>query len=292
MATGILSIAAEDQGQALLSRILLAAAAVVFAVLAALAFRHRSHPLKPPAVVVDLLTWVAACGVLGEGLSPTGWPLEIVLWAAGLAAWLAASVVLLRQLLTRARGGSANRVEGRWLLLVVAPQSLAVLGSSSLWTVSLVFSALGLVLYALVITLLVRRLLSGDVGLAGFTPDYWITMGALAISSLATTHLALAAKPAPVLVAMAWICWALASAWIPYLATVEVTRDVTQRRVLNYTPSRWSMVFPLGMYGVATHELATTAGVPTLYPIAGVFFVLGLAAWLLTAAAWARQFRA
>lgn len=309
MATGILSIAADGNGQRLLSDVLLAIGGVAVAALIAVELRRtvlRSRvsgtDLDRPQTALDMLTWVAACGVLGERLGAAAWPLESALWAVGLAIWMAASAVLLRSLLAGRETGRARPLSGSWLLLVVGPQSLAVLGSSiaqqrasaSLMAVSLTLFAIGLALYAAVIIPLLRRIIGGHVGLGGHTPDYWITMGALAISALAATHLAEISAGygglkwfAALLLTTALGCWTVASSWIPYLGTVEVARAARYPDSLTYESRRWSMVFPLGMYCAATQQVAGAAGL-TLGPLANLFFWLGLSAWVLTAGAMVR----
>jgi tellurite resistance protein TehA-like permease len=58
------------------------------------------------------------------------------------------------------------------------------------------------------------------------------------------------------------------------------------RRIpLTYTPLLWSIVFPLGMYSVATLRFAAVSGFEFLRVIAGVMLWTALAAWLATFAA-------
>lgn len=51
---------------------------------------------------------------------------------------------------------------------------------------------------------------------------------------------------------------------------------------LRYGPGLWSMVFPLGMYGAASLNLGTVAGLPIVVTIGDVEVWFGLLAWLLT----------
>jgi tellurite resistance protein TehA-like permease len=50
-----------------------------------------------------------------------------------------------------------------------------------------------------------------------------------------------------------------------------------------YEQTLWSMVFPLGMYAVATAAYGEAAGLPLLTPIAGAEIWLALTAWLAVA---------
>ena len=57
----------------------------------------------------------------------------------------------------------------------------------------------------------------------------------------------------------------------------------------RYEVARWSFVFPLGMYGVASHVLGSADAYSALRDVGTVFFWIALAAWLLTAAGLARR---
>ena len=50
----------------------------------------------------------------------------------------------------------------------------------------------------------------------------------------------------------------------------------------HYRSSRWSFVFPLGMYAVATQTLGRVAYLGPLDDLAHVFFAGALLAWVLT----------
>jgi tellurite resistance protein TehA-like permease len=78
--------------------------------------------------------------------------------------------------------------------------------------------------------------------------------------------------------------WALASAWIPPLLAAEVRNPAGWQ----YRSSRWSFVFPLGMYAVATQTLGRAADLGPLPDLARVFFAGALLAWALTLGGLAR----
>ncbi|CAG0963438.1 partial putative membrane protein, partial [Anaerolineae bacterium] len=69
---------------------------------------------------------------------------------------------------------------------------------------------------------------------------------------------------------------------IPLLAIVGIWRHGIARVPLTYDPQYWSMVFPLGMYTVATFMFTKATGITLLTPIAGGFIYIALAAWLIT----------
>jgi hypothetical protein len=50
---------------------------------------------------------------------------------------------------------------------------------------------------------------------------------------------------------------------------------------LTYTPRYWGIVFPLGMYTVATYQLALATGLTFLEDISHVTIYAALVAWLL-----------
>jgi tellurite resistance protein TehA-like permease len=96
---------------------------------------------------------------------------------------------------------------------------------------------------------------------ASLTPAYWVFMGATAISVLSGAKvLGLPADPVltairPVLSGVSVILWAFGTWLIPLLLGLGVWRHLIRRVPLRYDPGLWSMVFPLGMYCVASETL-------------------------------------
>lgn len=283
MATGILSIAANLDGQTLLSRFLLAMALVVFAVLAARSVLSLDPDGSRAALV--LFSWVAACGVLGEGLAVWLPVARYPFAALALAGFIAALVALARLVRQKCRLRSWP-VKGSWLLVVVAVQSLSILATSTAGELSIIGGALwvgGLVTYGFLIALIIRRLMRRDVDAVGMSPDYWITMGALAISTVAAINLRLG----PLALAL----WACGAAWLPYLCVGELIKVRVHGLRLRYDPLRWSTVFPLGMFSVGSHELARLDGLSILDPIGTLAFWVGLGLAIVTVAAATRELR-
>ena len=274
MATGIVSVAARFQGLPVLSDVLLAVAVLGWLALSAAACPRL---LRRPRL--ESFAFVAATGVLGARLSFAGHDLvALALWALAIAGW----IVLL------ARRPHLTRADGGWFLVVVGTESLAVLASplalrfgDELLPAALVWWALGLVLYPVVAAAIAVELRRR----ARFGPDLWITMGALAIVTLAGTELLDAVRAAhslgafrPVLRDVDIVTWATASAWIAPLLAAEARN----RAGWHYRSSRWSFVFPLGMYAVATQTLGSVAHLGPLADLAHVFFTGALLAWALT----------
>lgn len=267
MATGIVGVGARLEGIAPLANVLLACACLAWLVLAAV-LRARS---------VRSFALVAGTAVIGADFLLAGQEeLGLALWALASALWLGVTFTLR----TEAAGS---------LLTIVATESLAVLaaalddhGTAQLRVPALALWALGLALYPLI----AGRIVHGALREARFEPTLWIVMGALAITTLAAAELLLDRGALGSAIALA--TWSAASAAIPFLVVSEL-----KTRRWRYEMARWSSVFPLGMYAVASRVLGSADGLAGLRTIGTVFFWIALAAWLVTAAGLARRpFRA
>jgi tellurite resistance protein TehA-like permease len=133
------------------------------------------------------------------------------------------------------------------------------------------------VLYLIVATLVLIRLLLLEVRPVDLTPPYWVAMGATAIAVLAAVRV-VGMPGAPtigatraVLIGLAVMLWAIGTWLIPMLVAFGVWRHVLRRARLEYLPQRWSLVFPLGMYAVASMELGRAAGLPIIEQIGRVW---------------------
>ena len=256
MATGIIGVGARLEGIAPLADVLLACAGLVWLVLTA---TLRSRSVRSFAVVAG--TAVIGADVLLAGQEE----LALALWCLAVALWVAVGLTV------REEAASS-------LLAIVATQSLSVLAAvldrhhvAPLRAPAVVFWALGLALYPLV----AGRIVHSSVQERNFSPTLWIVMGALAITTLAAAELLLDRGVLASGVALG--TWAAASTAIPLLVVTEL-----RVRDWSYEVARWSFVFPLGMYGVASRVLGTADGLDALSDLGTVFFWLALAAWLLT----------
>ena len=120
---------------------------------------------------------------------------------------------------------------------------------------------------------------------AALTHGYWVFMGASAISVLAGAQI-LRLPPSPlttathaVLAGSSVMLWAFGTWLVPLLLILGVWRHVRHRVPLAYEPGVWSMVFPIGMYGVASRELGAALRVPWLVTLGRYEAWLALAAW-------------
>jgi len=306
MATGILSTAAGQDGAAVLSAALLVLTLVCYLVLlAATCWRLASYRAEfladatDPALAFTMFTFVAGSGVLGARLAAAGYGAvaEVLLVLAG-AAWLLLSYGIPLALITRPRAGSMLAgANGSWFLCVVGTQSIVValagLGPlpGGLAALAVALWAAGVVLYLIVATLVVARLLHFPVPPAGLTPAYWVAMGATAISVLAGAKLlGLPASPLlaavhPVLAGLSVILWAFGTWLIPLLAGLGVWRHLVRQVLLRYEPGLWSLAFPLGMYCVASEALGHALRVRWLVPVGRAGTWAALAVWAVLFAA-------
>ncbi len=309
MATGIISIAAWDFLLPSLSLALFAIGLAAYAVLAALTvLRVLRYPRLFFSDMTDhrlgpgFFTAVAGSCILGA---------QFVLIAHNLAAatfFLALGVVLWVGLtyttftaftVKRDKPPLEHGLTGAWLIAVVATQSIAVLAAliAREWPqpnrLELNFFALSMWLwggmfYIWIISLIFYRYSFFAFSPGDLTPPYWINMGAMAISTLAGARLVENTPDAPFLASLlpflkgfTVFYWATGTWWIPMLLVLGVWRHIVQRFPLRYDPLYWGAVFPLGMFSVATRQMAIALDLPFLDPLPWVMFLAALAAWTL-----------
>lgn len=221
------------------------------------------------------LTVAIASNVLAARLVPSGHTAVAAAFLAfGAAMWLILGYAIPLGLITTARRRpSIDQVNGTWFLWSVGSDSLAV-GAASLAhvttgdflpVVAVVCWAIALIQYLLVAGIVLARLLVRPVAPGELMTSLWIFMGAAAISVLAGTRLLeLPADslliPRAVLTGWSFVLWSFASWLIPLLLALGVWRHGVQKIPLRYEFGWWNLVFPIGMYGVATHELGRTTG--------------------------------
>jgi tellurite resistance protein TehA-like permease len=311
MATGILALGAHEHAVPVLPRVLFWLNVVFFAaLLAAVVVRAIAYRSELTADIlshsrsVGFFTIAAATGVLGIQLF-------VQMQSPGLAtAFLVAAGLLLvtctygiLTLLTvkPKKPTVVDGLNGGWLVSIVATQAVSRLmvmvasaGAPSDSTQPLVFIALvlwlgGGALYLWIMTLIFFRYTFLPMEPTDLTPPYWINMGAVAISALAGTTLIENAKLSPVVSdilpfvkGFTLFFWSIGSWWIPMLLSLGVWRHVLRGVPLKYDPLYWGAVFPIGMYSVSTHHLASTLDAPFLSLLSTLFLGLAAIGWSIT----------
>ncbi len=286
MATAIISVGLHLTGHEALSRVALVLAAALWLLLAGdfltrlLRDRDRwsGEADTPPA-----LTAVAATTVLGTRLSALG-------WQTAAAALLALAAALWPVLLIAVVRHWQRRMPGAVFLVCVATQGLGVLagtlspavGVAWLGWAALAVFGLGLVLYGEALVRFDLREVRDGAG------DQWIGGGALAISALTASKLALS----PLWTGAAHMALRIA-------ALVLLGLNVTACAVLlgaevyrprpRYDVRRWSTVFPVGMTAAAALSTSDATGIGALHPLGAVVLGIAVAAWLLVLVGFVRS---
>ncbi|HEX2168610.1 MAG TPA: tellurite resistance/C4-dicarboxylate transporter family protein, partial [Longimicrobiales bacterium] len=308
MATGIVSTAGQLLGWHAISWPLFALNILFYAVLLILlAVRCSRFParvgedFRAHARSAGFFTVVAATAVVGTELvlrvsMPT---IAFILWGAAILLWLVLiySFFAVMTVLPEKPALDAG-MNASWMLLVVSTQSVSLLGTllspalGSASDVVLGFTTcmflIGCMFYILLFSLILYRFLFFPLDATGVSPPYWINMGAVAITTLAGSLLVIRAPDAPVLaevrpfiLGFTLLFWATATWWFPLLILLGAWRHGLERVPIRYDVQYWSMVFPLGMYTVATIRLSEAVAWPFLQPIARVVGVFALIAWAL-----------
>jgi len=311
MATGIISTGTFHVGPTWLSQALLVIASIGFAALVAALVvwlaRYRSRAvaeIQAPELVFGFFAISASCDLLGARFAAAGHPMVTTVLAcvAGVV-WFALTYgVPASLLLTRQRDSILGGVNGTWLLWVVATESLSIDASTLLptWpaqaellaTAAVALWSVGLVLYLLLLSLIWQRWLTVMMTPATLSPPYWILMGATGIIVLAGSDILALPATLPAVGAIAGfvkgtciVFWSFGTWLIPLLIVLGLWRHILRQWPLRYESALWTVVFPIGMYGVATRSLGKAAGIGFMQPLGRGVVWVAMAAWLLVAAA-------
>lgn len=304
MASGIISVGLRLAGLAAAARALLAlavlAAAVLFVLFVLRAARHRSRmrdDARSPERAFGYFTTVAAASVLAVGLRAEGADgAALALVVLAVALWVVLGYVLPWQvLMTRDGGRILERTDGSWFVWSVASQSLAVglsgvrpagaVAADLLGVLTVMAWSVGTILYAGIAVLVILRIVHFGITPEQFLPTYWVSMGALAISVVAGTAI-FEMAPVPMVEAARGliggsvvIFWCFALWQIPLLVGAGLWRHLVHRVPLRYAPSLWSMVFPLGMFAVASMTLGRAEHLPVVEIVGEAVLVAAVLAW-------------
>ena len=308
MATGIVSIGASLLGYPVLSQVLLAVTVFAFVVLVgcylarAIWFTDAMRrSLRDPTTAMAYFTVVAGTDVLATRTVMAGHPgIALGLGAAAAVMWVALTYGLPWSIVAGAHRPVLAEINGTWLIWVVSTQSLSIVASAvaahvhSPWmqtdlpAVAACLWGLGVMLYLILIVIIFLRLLLIAVTPAEMGPAYWIAMGATAISVRAAAGLLVLKDPhsatmvsdlRPFLSGFSLVLWAFGTWWIPLLVLLGIWRYLLRHYPRGYEPRLWSVVFPLGMYTVASWTLGHAAPFAFMSSIARVWVWVGVGAW-------------
>jgi len=317
MATSIISTGTFLLGPSWLSRGLLVIASAGFVVLGvavviqlALFRQSMAAAFHDPGRAFGFFSIAAGMDVLGIRLAAAGHPLVTgILAAVAAVVWLVLTYGVPASLLVaRTHDSAVDDVNGTWLLWVVATQSLSVVASTlvSAWPsqsgllapVAVGLWSIGLVLYLVLVSLIFLHWLTVPMTPQTLTPPYWILMGATAIIVLAGARILDLPAALPAVKAAAgfvegfsFALWAFGTWWIPLLVVLGYWRHVRQHWPLTYEPALWSVVFPLGMYSVATLTFGKVAHLTFTEPLSRFMIWVASAAWVAVAAALVARIR-
>ena len=305
MASGMVSMAMHHQHAYHLSAALLGVTVVSYLVLVTvsaariIAFPHEMRAdLSDSGRAFGLFTFVSATNVLGARLTIDGH----INVAAGLLmvstlAWLVLGYLIpWTAVLGTSERPVVRRANGTWFIWVVASQSIAVLAaaleveSPQAWRQSLALLAVGswsvgVFLYGAAGVFVALRLLLYPLVPEDLVPQYWVAMGASAITVLAGARIVEMADAPMVnatrglIAGTSVLFWAFGSWLIPPLIAAGVWRHVVHRISLRYEAPWWSVIFPLGMYAVGSHYLGQADHLPIVYYIGSVQSWIALGAW-------------
>ncbi|HEX7159804.1 MAG TPA: tellurite resistance/C4-dicarboxylate transporter family protein [Trebonia sp.] len=311
MATGIVSRAMRLDGAVALSDALLVVALAVFVVMSGVyamrLVRYRREfaaDARDPRRAFGFFTFGAAAGVLAAPLAASGdTAVAAVLLVLAVTGWLLLSYVV--PMLIGGDGEETVRpplagANGTWFVWAVGAQAVAVAATAfpppvpeALAALGICCWVIGVVLYVVVAVLVATARLEFPLRPGDPTAPYWVFMGATAISVLAGSQiLRLRGDPlAPAVHAAASglsvMMWAFGTWLIPLLVALAGWRHLLCHVSLRYEPAFWAVVFPVGMYGVASRELGVVLHVSWLVTLGRYEAWVALATWMAVVAAMA-----
>ncbi|MGO2745099.1 tellurite resistance/C4-dicarboxylate transporter family protein [Microbacterium sp.] len=304
MGTGIVSIGAWFLGFEMLSLVLLWIALIFYVILLVLnVWRIIAHRTE---VLADLhasdrgfgyFTFIAATCVISTTLLNTHFDtVAVVLLGVSIVAWLVLGYIIpWFAMLGGGRHATLQDANGTWFIWVVASQSIAVVASGlgsaepdfqdALAIISVMAWGVGIALYVACAIFVTLRVMLYGVKPIDLTPSYWVMMGALAITVVAGSRI-IEMHDAPMIVVtksliagLSVFFWSFATWLIPILIAAGIWRHWYHRVPLRYEPGLWSMVFPVGMYGVASISLGRADSLPLVEAVGHAWFWVSLAAW-------------
>tara|TARA_R110001592_G_scaffold65716_1_gene201711 strand:+ start:22606 stop:23616 length:1011 start_codon:yes stop_codon:yes gene_type:complete len=307
MATGIISIGLKHLEFELLSTVFAVVAFsawIILLLLCGLRLYKYSKAiitdLTSPRMVFSYFTLVAATDIVGMLAHDWGYTnFAISCWFIAFISWCLLLYLAFSVLTFMSHENNVNIMHGGWLITIVGTQSLVLLGIKiapelgeyahyMMLEVHMLWG-LGLCLYGIFVTLFCYRIFFLNLRPEHLSPLLWVVMGAAAISANAGTSLieienqvAFLAVQKPFIDGITLMIWSWATWWIPLLALFGVWKHGINHLPFQYEASVWSMVFPLGMYTVASARIGQVAEFPPMIWIAQIMIVFALIAWSLS----------
>lgn len=314
MATGIVAAAFSLINQSMVTKVLLVVSVVGLVVLLfALGWRIVRHwdlvyaDARNPAIAFGYATIVAALNVVGALFFAIEPLVTIVLVCISVPFWLVLTYgIAAAMMLGPQDGPPAHKANGSWFIWVVATQSISVvtgiidhgLEVNILGVIAVGMWSIGVMLYIILTVIITLRLMTTTQDAFGVRPTYWVYMGATAITVYAGWSILSLLPDLPIMVAthdfisgFTFMLWAFGVWWIPILVIFGIWRHAVKRYPVRYESELWSMVFPLGMFSVASVHLGQLLGLPVVHNmgiictwIAGVTWVVVLVMMVASAA--------
>lgn len=310
MATGIVSIALKLQGFLVPSAALFALAGLAWVALLFFSgwrlLRHRSRmadDFRDPRRAFGFFTFVAGTNVLGARAAAEGWYLlTAVLMTLAVLVWLVLGYVIPWSAVI----GHEERpvivgANGTWFIWVVASQSIAVTAAAlepvypasrqGLAIVAVFSWSVGIFLYAATAIFVSLRLMLYPLVPRDINPPYWVAMGAVAITVVGGARIVemdaapMADAVRGLVAGLSVVFWCFATWLIPVLVAMGWWRHRIHKIPLTYEATMWSIVFPLGMYSVASMYLGRADHLPIVELVGTTWIWVAVAAWTITFAA-------
>lgn len=307
MATGIVGAAFSLIGLSTVTLVLLVISVVgLIALLGALTWRIVHHwdlvyaDARNPAIAFGYATIVAALNVVGALFFSFAPLVTVILVCLSFPFWLVLTYGIAGGMMLGPQDGPpAHKANGSWFIWVVATQSLSVvtgiidhgLEVNILGVIAVGMWSIGVVLYIILTVFITLRLLTTTQDAAGVRPTYWVYMGATAITVYAGWSILSLLTDLPIMRAthdfisgFTFMLWAFGVWWIPLLVIFGIWRHAVKRYPVKYESELWSMVFPLGMFSVASIHLGELLGLPVVHDMGVICTWIAGAAWVVVTA--------
>lgn len=310
MATGIVSLGLKLRGFQTTSMVLLVLAALAYTVLLVLFltrlvffWRRFSADVQNPQLSFGFFTFVAGSNVLAVRLASEGYAVPtVVLSVVGLTAWLVFGyTVPWAALLGQGQRSGLESVNGSWFIWSVASQSVAVSAATLdpmltgfgnvLGIIAVLSWSVGIMLYSGIAIYLSLRVIIHGITPEQFQPTFWVAMGAMAIAVVAGSRIVeMSATPMvdairTLAAGSSVVFWCFAAWLIPPLTAGGIWRYFVHKVPLRYEAGLWSIIFPLGMFAVASMSLGRADQLPIVETVGDWWLWVAVAGWTVVAAA-------